>query len=293
MNLDKLFPDEREDGQTQIKQCHLVLLRMFKIFHYLCAKHEIKYFLCSGTLKAAIRHKGFKPWDDDLDIGMTRDNYEKFLQYAVPELPYDIFFQNPETDKYFPVCHRVEAKLRDKYSSYLPLPDQKDEKYHKGIMVDILVFDRAYFPNNFFIFLQNRTLKFLFAHKRTGNKARANVLKFIAKYSPFPLVYSNSYIDGRDMIKKGANYFTKKEISSLAKIRFEDTEAFIPCGWEGYLKRKYGNYMDLPSKDKQKGHHSEEVPNPFTPCDHTEILYWNNKGKTFCNLTPFKGRTYS
>jgi hypothetical protein len=103
------------------------------------------------------------------------------------------------------------------------------------------------------------------------------MLKFISKYSLFPLVYSNSYIDSRDMIKKGANYFTEKEISSLIKIKFEDTEAYIPKGWHNYLTRKYGNYRALPPMEKQKGHHSEDVPNPFMPCDHTEILYWNNK----------------
>src|SRR5205809_351587 len=118
MSFDQLFPDDRETGETRIKQCHLVMLRMFKIFDYLCTKHEIKYFLCSGTLKGAIRNKGFKPWDDDFDVGMTRDNYEKFEQYAVQELPYDIFFQTPETDVNFPSHHNVEAKLRDKYSSY-------------------------------------------------------------------------------------------------------------------------------------------------------------------------------
>lgn len=277
MNLDKLFPDEREKGETQIRQCHKVLLRMFEVFHFLCMKHDIKYFLCSGTLKAAILYEGFKPWDDDLDVGMTRENYEKFVKLAVPQLPGDIFFQTPETDKYFPVCHRVEAKLRDKYSSYVPMEDQKNEKYHMGIMLDILVFDRAFLPNNFFIFLQNRFLKFLFSHKSNGNRLRAKVLKFIAKYSPFRLVYSNSYIDGRDMIKKGANYFTEKEISKLLKVKFEGTDAFIPCGWESYLKRKYGNYMEVPMREKQKGHHSEAVPNPFKPCDHTEILYWKSK----------------
>jgi lipopolysaccharide cholinephosphotransferase len=277
IDFDKLFPDQREKGETQIKQCHKVMLRMFEIFHFLCAKHNIKYFLCSGTLKAAIRYNGFKPWDDDLDVGMTRENYERFVKYAVPELPHEIFFQTPETDKYFPVCHRVEAKLRDKYSSYILKSDQKDEKYHMGIMLDVLVFDRAFLPNNFFIFLENRALKFFFGHKRNGNSARAKMLKFIAKYSLFPLVYSNSYIDSRDMIKKGANYFTEKEISSLIKIKFEDTEAYIPKGWHNYLTRKYGNYRALPPIEKQKGKHSENVPNPFTPCDHTEILYWNNK----------------
>src|SRR5574337_544911 len=124
MNFDLLFPDEREKGDTRIKQCQLVLFRMFKIFRFLCAKHDIQYFLCSGTLKGAIRNKGFKPWDDDFDVAMTRDNYEKFVQLVVPELPNDVFFQTPETDKFFPACHRVEAKLRDKYSSYSLMESQ-------------------------------------------------------------------------------------------------------------------------------------------------------------------------
>jgi len=287
MNFDKIFPDEREKGETRIKQCHLVMLRMFKILDYLCTKHGVKYFLCSGTLKGAIRNRGFKPWDDDFDVAMTRNNYEKFVQYAAPELPDDIFFQTPETDIYFPSCHRVEAKLRDRYSSYSPMENQKACKYHSGIMVDILVFDRAYLPHNFFIFLLNRSLKFLF-QRNGGNKARASVLKWISKYSPFPLVYSNSFIDGRKMIRKGANYFREKEISTLIKTKFEDTEAFIPQGWHGYLKRKYGSYMELPPLEKQKGHHSVDIPDPFTPCSHTKILYW--KDRKIVNKVTFENK---
>ncbi len=97
MNFDHLFPDEREKGETRLRQCQLVMLRMLKIFDYLCNKHEIQYFLVGGSLLGAVRHKGFIPWDDDFDLGMTRENYEKFLDMAVPELPKDIFFQTPET----------------------------------------------------------------------------------------------------------------------------------------------------------------------------------------------------
>lgn len=275
MNFDQLFPDEREKGESRIKQCHQVMLRMFKILDYLCTKHDIKYFLCSGTLKGAVIYNGFKPWDDDFDVGMTRDNFEKFAEKAVPELPHDIFFQTPETDIYFPSCHRVEAKLRDKFSSYGALENEENSRYHNGIMLDLLVFDRAYLPHNFFIYLLNRSLKFLFHQK--GNRPRATVLKWLAKYSPFSLVYSNSYIDGRKMISRGANYFKEREISTLIKTNFEDTEAFIPLGWHGYLGRKYGDYMKLPAPEKQKGHHSANVPDPFTPCDHTEILYWKEQ----------------
>ncbi len=92
VDFDKLFPDNRETGDTPLRQCQLVMLRMFKIFDYLCNKHNIKYFLTGGSLIGAVRHSGFIPWDDDLDVGMTRKNYELFVQKAVSELPQDIFF---------------------------------------------------------------------------------------------------------------------------------------------------------------------------------------------------------
>ncbi len=114
INFDHFFPDEREKGETRLRQCQLVMLRMLKIFDYLCNKHQIQYFLVGGSLLGAVRHKGFIPWDDDFDLGMTRSNYEKFVKKAVPELPHDIFFQTPETDIHYPSCVMVEAKLKDK-----------------------------------------------------------------------------------------------------------------------------------------------------------------------------------
>jgi len=94
----EVFPDEREKGDSQLRKCQLVMLRMLKILDFLCVRHEVKYFLVEGSLRGAILYHGFLPWDDDLDIGMTRDNYEKFVEKVVPELPNDIFFQNDETD---------------------------------------------------------------------------------------------------------------------------------------------------------------------------------------------------
>jgi hypothetical protein len=79
------------------------------------------------------------------------------------------------------------------------------------------------------------------------------------------------------MVKLGQCYKTHKELERVIKVKFEDMEVSIPVGWESYLKRMYGNYMQLPPIQNQKGSHSINPPDPFTPCDHTEILRWSDR----------------
>jgi lipopolysaccharide cholinephosphotransferase len=271
MDFDIIFPDEREKGENRLKQCHLVLTRMLKIMDYLCTKHDVKYFLTGSSLLGAIRFKGFIPWDDDVDIGMTSENYEKFVQYVVPELPYDIFFQCDETDPLFPACQINDAKLRDKYSSYI---HAKSRKWQDGLMVDIHVYYRAFLSNITFMFLLNGFLKFLWYHKPQGSKKRANVLKWIARYSPIPLVYSDNEIHNLKTWKSGKkDYFHKKEISKLIKVPFEDMETWIPVGYDAFLTRQYGDYMN----DNRPRQHGIDLPNAFKPCDHKEILHWKDR----------------
>ncbi len=246
MNFSNLFPDEREKGETRLKQCHFVMLRMLKILDYLCTKHEINYFLAAGSLLGAIRHQGFIPWDDDMDIGMTRANYEKFVKYVVPELPHDLFFQNVETDALYPSYHLVEAKLRDRFSSYSRKKHlELKYKWHNGLQLDILVFDRSFLPHNYFIFLLNHHLKRL--GPKNSAKKRATVLKMIAKYSPIPLVYASSFINKRSRVKMGPNYLKKKELKSYTRIKFEDMEASIPIGVRSLFEEEvWGLYAVTP-----------------------------------------------
>ncbi len=270
MDFQCKFIDNREQGETRLRQCQLVMLRMLKILDFLCSKHDINYFLSGGTLLGAIRHKGFIPWDDDLDVGMTRENYEKFVILAVPELPNDIFFQNPETDMHYPKLSNVDARLRDKYSSYNHI-GKDNNKWHEGLQVDIFVYDRAFLPHNIFINTQNVLLKSL-----NNNNKRAKVLKAISKYSPFSLVYASNYLQYFRLLQVGANYIKQKDISTLIKTKFEDMEFYIPQGWHNCLTRQYGDYMKLPPPEKRKSEHNV-LPDPFTPCLHKEILQWQER----------------
>jgi lipopolysaccharide cholinephosphotransferase len=263
-DFDSLFIDNREKGGNQLRQCQLVMLRMLKILDYLCEKHQIEYFLVGGSMLGAVRHQGFIPWDDDLDVGMTRENYKKFTRKAVPELPNDIFFQTPETDPHYPSCDFVEAKLRDKYSNY----NINKYKYHDGIQLDIFVYDQAFLPHNFFIYMTNYCLKLL-----KNNRRRAKILETVKAWTPIKLVYASSYISWFKAIKIGKNFIKPVELSTLHKVKFEDMETYIPCGWDACLERQYGEYMKLPPLEQQEGHH-DLLPNPFVPCNHTEILQW-------------------
>ena len=133
-------PDVRILGESVIRQIQLVMSRMLFIFDVVCRKHEIKYWIVTGTLLGAVRDKGFVPWDNDLDVAMLREDYNKFLAVAVSDLPDDIFLQNTQTDPFYKVRQLNEAKLRDRRSCYC-LCLRYGCKRQDGLMVDIFVFD--------------------------------------------------------------------------------------------------------------------------------------------------------
>ena len=151
-------PDIRQMADTSMRQSQLVMTRMLQIFHLIATKHNIRYWLSFGTLLGAARHKGFIPWDHDVDIEMSLQDYIKFYKVGSKDLPKDIFFQNSETDVYLelakpqdltlPFHHEIgyytsplNHRLRDRASCYGYCILYGCD-WHDGLMIDLFVSER-------------------------------------------------------------------------------------------------------------------------------------------------------
>lgn len=151
-------PDIRRKGNTTLRQAQLVVTRMLRVFDLISRKHNLPYWVRSGSLIGAIRHNGFIPWDDDIDIEMPLMYYIDFFEKFSRELPDDMFFQTSKTD---PTYHRPKSifnirsvsdrrvgvyggnwrpKVRDRSSCYKYCL-KKGCTWHDGLQLDIFVTD--------------------------------------------------------------------------------------------------------------------------------------------------------
>ncbi|OAV74733.1 LPS biosynthesis protein [Bacteroidales bacterium Barb7] len=277
-DLSLLFPDNRREGETVLRQAQLVMLRMLRVIDHICRKHGIRYWLCSGTLLGAVRYKGFIPWDDDLDISMMREDYEKFLRIAPSELPADLFLQTRESDPdydYLP----LPCKLRDLNSLIIAL-GQENKKYARGLFVDIFPMDR-YHKKHHPAYLFERTVKWCNNFICRGldaefYKHQSRKSLFLSFFKPLFYILKRLYdkmarrkieanrslIDGNCLIGRGLDiiwyeFFAYDEIFPLTETEFEGGTFYAPHNKAAYLTRFYGkNYMTPPPAEKRHPGHS-------------------------------------
>ena len=246
----------------------MVMLEMVKVFDNICKKHKIPYFLYGGTLLGAVRHQGFIPWDDDLDVAMMRKDYKRLLKVLPGELPEHMALQTNDTDKnYFLFI----AKLRDKRSF---LDEEGFDKVfaERGIFIDIFPMDRL-LPWTQRLRLQSVAYNFFRkGNGDTSSMRKVRALTWFNRHVSFPLLRLISRISGTKalMCDYGIpfhNVYDLQDVFPLKTHVFEGTQLSIPGNSHNMLQTMYGDYMRLP----------EDLDNVYHHVKHLEI--YDNKYK--------------
>ena len=260
-----------------LREVQLVQLEILLEFDRIAKRENIHYQLFSGTLLGAIRHKGFIPWDDDIDIAIDRNDYEKFCLIAEKNLDNNFFLQSYKTDKNF---YRQFSRLRKDNTKYLQIR-YKDIDMHHGIFIDLFPMDcvklnnlgewirckilfctskinhvrnqknkKWPFPRNIlaaFIRLTN-----LVINKNNFEKLETALMKI---FNSEKTDFLNHLTNGVTKTRFQEYLISKKDFYDTIDWEFEGYKFPIPRNYDKYLTSIYGDYKSLPPLSERKPHH--------------------------------------
>lgn len=258
-----------------IRQIQLRILDIGKEVKRICEKNNIKYFLDGGTLLGAVRHQGFIPWDDDMDIGMTRTEYNKFCEAVKYDIGDEFLFQSWDEEENY---GQPFGKMMLKNTVWVEQATRKVDINHL-LYVDIFVFDgvceqlnirkkiyqKFHYYHILYLFKCGYDLLFF---RKGINKTCFYILKCVSSF------YSKDYLERKckeilDAAPKDSElYFdygapvklergirNRKWLEELVPYKFEDTEFLGPKNYDVWLTKAYGNYMELPPIEQRTSHH--------------------------------------
>ncbi|MDE5943465.1 MAG: LicD family protein [Clostridia bacterium] len=252
---------------VELDELKMLELDIMKKIHLFCAEQNINYYLSYGTLIGAVRHNGFIPWDDDIDIHMPRPDYEKFLK-TFPDFAKQngLMVVNRNTKPYYGRCF---SKVID-VNTLLVEPQYKTDD-PIGVFVDIWPLDglpdgktKRNFYNRYTSFLAKLILASSMKYDKNLSFFKRTAIVFAKSFKPHKLLTKLESIakkfpfDSCNFIKcysSGRSIFKKEEFSEKVLIRFEDTEFYAPVGYDSVLRKIYGDYMELPPLESRKPHH--------------------------------------
>lgn len=264
--------------ELAMKEMQQVAFNILKQVAAICEKNGFQYTLAYGTLIGAIRHKGFIPWDDDIDIMMPRPDYERFISYC-NEHPQELgnlqlFNMN--------VCKDYPYMITRVSDSNTILEVENEKPYGIGVFIDIYVLDGAGKTKEEAIKKMNETKIFpsLIFYSTRKHYSAKNTVGLKKKLMKFPGFFVAKLIGKRKLVKILLNkvdknkyeesayvacllWSTYKQKEILPKSMFDEYTdvTFEGCSfksvkdYDGYLRNFYGNYMELPPVEKRIAHH--------------------------------------
>lgn len=262
---------------VELKKLQDTEFEILKKLDAFCRKKGIAYSLYAGTLLGAVRHNGFIPWDDDIDIAMTREEYSKFCDAIIKEPIEGLFLENYETDMTCGTCH---AKIR-KANTLLLQNGENEKRGHHEIWVDIFPLDKVSRNKK----TANQTLRIgrqnvllTRANSRNENDSLGvSAIKTASRIIPDRLRWHKLINNAKklreldELIKEDYCWTSMSTIENLLSLRFPDyiTNAYTELQFEGtsfyvfhdydmMLKTLFGDYMQLPPPEDRVCKHSPE-----------------------------------
>lgn len=263
-----------------LRKVQLTLLDILKDIDKVCQKHNIAYWLDAGTLLGCIRHEGFIPWDDDIDIAMRRSDYNRFLEVAQKELGEGYFVQNWHTDANFGLTFTKVIKNYTVYSQFM----NRNANAKQGFFIDIFPLD-VYPVSKVHQFIQKWQIwpvRGMITYKcgydmTIGRSKKSLILSYpIKKMSTFfskeimicyyekKIQKFNNRPTGKIFSCNGGPYgryiIHEDWLGKLPRRKFED--GFFPCpvNYHDQLVMEYGDYMKFPPEENRKlGHQIMDI----------------------------------
>ena len=259
--------------EMNIDDCHKVLLDIAKDIHRVCVENGIPYYMLGGTMLGAIRHKGFIPWDDDMDLGIPRRYFKKFEEVYTRECRSIYKVNNVDNSKHIGINFLKISDTR----TLIKEQTKEDIKEEMGLNVDIFPLDRTdgrkdrFTSLNWWIIFSMKIFYYkTFSIRRAAFKRKVvavlvrlllpfrkrTIISFIEKHFILPIKADSHMVNfyGEYKLKEiiDARYFGTPRL-----YPFEDTEFYGVELPDPYLKCLYGNYMWIPPEDQRHLHHVE------------------------------------
>ena len=269
-----------EIAPEKLRKLQLLELEILLEVKRICEKHTIPFVLIGGTLIGAVRHNGFIPWDDDVDIGMLREHFDIFCKIAPDELSEKYFLQTPETDS---TCGSYScARLRLEGTIFITNTQPKNWK-HTGLCVDIFPYDNipnlyilgSLYWNVFNVFIRAYWFRLGYQPHPQNVVARmvmhlgralcipipTNTLKkFLEKYHKKYENLNSKYV----VLLPGSWGFRRERhlretLIKTTSLPFEGTLMPVPENYDMFLREQYGDYMTPPPAEERKMRHAIEI----------------------------------